>query len=615
MRRLAFAMLLVASAAARAGADTSDAECTCDVTPAACDAGCACDSECQVDWSVDECAAPDSGCLPTVTDPDEATLEQMEQAAPVVVDPPSWTTSLPDVACPDGATAQDGACILDPAALPAGADVQGGCASTGAPGLAIALAAIALVAIARRRRLGLALAIGACTVGGGTWDDAVDDGPTGDTTRYIDVYAADVADHAQFLLANQALAAGADQPAVAFSLDRAVGGVPVLRVAGACGDRLVTSPEPGAELLGWARAGDGDGTAALVELVAPDACTFSYETDPDEIAALIEQGYSVTAELGHVWPPALDDAPVVEPTSDAAPLATPTCHVTKHSAVEMMYASPGHDETLRFLLGCPGEVIVGEKGELGPASAMTEPMAHANGGRSAFVLDRNGDKLRALLARPNGVERTAAYVRHKLAEGYDYVAIDEVTAAPDYADGQSLNRRLRALLLRVPARTFIPYISIDLTQEAEGNIYMRDRRLLLRAFRRRARVLALEVYLQTPQVMAGEAPGVFRRAADRLADAVRGLADGPGINARTISTIGTSMHSTFPQYRYLDEPSHDLASITRQVNAIRHASKRTRQQHGVGWYFVDESDMAPSGHAYSYDELIRRMRTQALRFK
>jgi hypothetical protein len=74
------------------------------------------------------------------------------------------------------------------------------------------------------------------------------------------------------------------------------------------------------------------------------------------------------------------------------------------------------------------------------------------------------------------------------------------------------------------------------------------------------------------------------------------------------------MHSTFAQYRYLDQPAHDLESIKRQVNALRHASWRTRQQHGVGYYFVGKSDMAPISH-YSYDALIRRMRTQALRFR
>jgi hypothetical protein len=80
--------------------------------------------------------------------------------------------------------------------------------------------------------------------------------------------------------------------------------------------------------------------------------------------------------------------------------------------------------------------------------------------------------------------------------------------------------------------------------------------------------------------------------------------------------IGTSMHSQFPQYRYLDQPSNDLRSITRQANAIRHGSKRLRQQRGIGDYFVNRSDMAPlSGAPYTYDGLIRRRRLQALRFR
>jgi hypothetical protein len=202
--------------------------------------------------------------------------------------------------------------------------------------------------------------------------------------------------------------------------------------------------------------------------------------------------------------------------------------------------------------------------------------------------------------------------------GYDYIVIDEITAAPDYRDGSTLNRRLRKLLLRMPARTIIPYISIDLVQQAGGFDRMRERRLLLRAFKRRARALALEVYLHTPDVKAGAAPLNFRRAADRLALSVRGLAHGGGINLRAISVIGTSIHagtSGLAQYMYLDQPSYDLRSLSRQVNAIRHGSKRLRQQHGVGWYFVNKSDMDPRSGGYSYDALIRRMRLLALRFK
>jgi hypothetical protein len=256
---------------------------------------------------------------------------------------------------------------------------------------------------------------------------------------------------------------------------------------------------------------------------------------------------------------------------------------------------------------------MGDKSETGPKNSMRTAAAHAAGGRTAFILDKNGDKLRALLQRPNGFERTVAYLKHKLALGYDYIVQDEVTSAADYADGQWYNRAIRALLLRLPRRSFIPYLSIDITQELSP-IYMRDRRLLLRAFRRHARVLALEVYLHTDQVMAGEAPAVFRRAADRLQNAVAGLHGAAGMNAHAITTIGATHQTIYPQYHYLDDARHDLASITRQVNALRHASRRTRQQHGIGWYFVDPSDLAPTS-GYTIDALVRRMRTQALRFR
>jgi hypothetical protein len=295
--------------------------------------------------------------------------------------------------------------------------------------------------------------------------------------------------------------------------------------------------------------------------------------------------------------------------------ATPKpCKLGAHPALELFYASPGAAETPRFLAGCPGEVVVGEKRERGPIGAMTSAAAHAAGGRTAFVLDRNGDKLRRLLVRSHGVERTRAYLMHKLAAGYDYIVIDEITSAADWADGATLDHRLRQLLVRMPARTIIPYISIDLTTYPPGFAQMRDRRQLLRAFKLRGRALALEDYLHTGQVMAGDAPSAFRRAATRLARAVHGLARTGGINARAITTIGLSRHSGYAQYDYLDEPSHDLAAIKREVNAIRNGGSRLRQQHGVGWYFVNKSDLAPPKN-YTYDALIGRMRAQALRFR
>lgn len=591
MRHLAVLFVLLAAPVARAD------DCPCDVTPAACDAACSCDSECDVDWTLDECAAPDAGCQPAV-DLDEPALEGAEVASPEQLDPVAWPSAAAVVACPDGASNQAGACVPDPATA---STVTGGCAA-GAPGVLVAIAVMLFVL--RRRRAVLALTIAACMVGDATWDDAVDAGPTGDTS-HLDVFVAGT----QYLLENQALAADS-QPVAQFALARATGGVAISRVAGSCGDRLVAGP--GAELLGWARTDAGDGTAPLVELAAPDGCTFVYETDPDAVASLVGKGYTIAGTLGHVWPPGLGEVPAVDAPDDVTALATPApCKIDGRSAVQLLYASTGLDD--RFLIGCPGEVIIGEKSETGPTGVMTTAAAHAAGGRTGFILDRNGDKLRALLARPNGVERTAAYLRHKLAIGYDYIVIDEVTGAADYADGQWLNRRLRQLMLRVPPRKVIPYISIDLTQELDP-IYMNDRAQLLRSFKLRSRVLALEVYLHTGQVMAGEAPSVFRRAVDRVAASVHGLAGANGISAREIITIGLSHHTRFAQYNYLDQPSQDLAAISREANAIRHGSSRLRAEHGIGWYFVGESDLTPS-QGYSYGALIQRMRTQGLRFR
>jgi len=566
------------------------------------------DADPAYDPSIDECADPGAGCLPDTGDLDDAALEAAELAAPADDDPIEWEIDPTAVVCPEGALRDAGGrCLAEPGL---GAST-GGCSTGRGAGVALAAAIAVLIAIARRRRLLLGAALVACAVDSGGWDEAAQGGATGDTAL-IDVHAAELGDGdgAQLLLAHQPLVAGAQEPAAVFAVSRVRAARPLFRATTPAGDRIV---EDGAELLGWARDAAGDGTAELVELQGPDGA-YVYETAPESIAALVDAGFAITNHLGYVWPPGLGDAVVADDDEPTGEAAATTCKVTKRSPLFLLYASPGADESERFLLGCRGEVLIGEKREGGPVGRMRTPDAKAAGGRTAFVLDNHGIKLRELLERDNGVERTAAYLRRKLALGYDYIVHDEITAAPEWRDGATANRRLRKLLLRLPPRVFIPYISIDLVQHPGGFDDLRARRLLMRAFKRRARMLALEVYLHTPEVMAGAAPGAFRVAADRLALSVRGLKFGGGINLRAITVIGTSMHSSLAQYRYLDQPSHDLESITRQASAIRHGSKRLRQQHGLGYYFVNKSDMAPP-RAYSYDRLIRRMRLQERRFR
>ncbi|HUS27206.1 MAG TPA: hypothetical protein VMZ53_01820 [Kofleriaceae bacterium] len=564
------------------------------------------------DPTIDECAAPDAHCLTDSGEPTDAELEAQEMALAEDVVPSTWLAAPADVACPSSSSLQDGRCVPDGTAT---VDIEGGCNASRTTGLVMVLALSGIIVWARRRRA-LLLVLAACALDSGSYDDAVDEGATGDST-FLDVYSTDAGDGTVFLLAHQAPPAGMPEPVAQFSLMREHAALPLFRASTTCGDHLVTVAGDDTELLGWARDTAGEGTADLVELENAAGC-FAYEIDQEAIDALVADGFHVAGRVGYVWPPGLSDPPpppeplTDDPIAANGPAACP--NVNRTSALQLLYASPGKEETLRFLKGCPGEVIVGEKRETGPVGSMKSIEAHAAGGRTAFVLDRHGDKLRELLLRDNGVERTVAYLKKKMQLGYDYIVIDEITASADFRDGTTLNRRLRKLLLRMPARTIIPYISIDLTQQTYGFAAMQGRKLLLRAFKLRARSIALEVYLHTAQVRAGAAPATFRRAADRLALAVRGLSKTAGINRRAITVIGTSMHSSYPQYRYLDQASYDLASLSRQVNALRHGSKRLRQQKGVGWYFVNKSDMAPPS-TYSYDALIRRMRLLGLRFK
>lgn len=289
----------------------------------------------------------------------------------------------------------------------------------------------------------------------------------------------------------------------------------------------------------------------------------------------------------------------------------PACNLGRNPPLVFMYAGLG-SKSLDFLRGCPGEVVAGEKNELGPRGPYATAEAKRAGGRTAFVLADFGRKIRDLLKRPNGVARTNKYLRDKLAAGYDYIVIDEITADPDWADGAQVNRLFRQLLLRLPPRKVIAYISLDLTKYPGGDARMRERKQLLRALATSGKAMALELYLHTGEVMSGAAPRTFSTGADRLQNAVRGLRGAEHINRRAVTVIGLSMASRYPQYRYLDQPRNDLASISKQVSAIRRGSARLREQNGVGYYFVGTYDIRPPASApYTFDSLVERLRVLA----
>jgi hypothetical protein len=287
------------------------------------------------------------------------------------------------------------------------------------------------------------------------------------------------------------------------------------------------------------------------------------------------------------------------------------CHLGSHPPLILLYSGTGHDHDLDFLKGCPGEVVIGEKRQDGPRGALKSAAAHAAGGRTAYVIASNGREIRDLLLN-KGAVGAAHWMRKKLDSGYDYIVVDEVTRDPNWRDGTTVNHRFRRMLELLPPRKVIAYISIDLTQQAGADIYLHNRRYLLRALRNRGRALALEVYLHTAQ--AESSTGAFRTAAWRIAHAVRGMKHASAINRRAISVLGMSIHSSpFPQYHYLDKPSQDLDSVRKQAHAIRFSSSsRLRQQRGIGYYFVGTSDLQPRhGAPYTFDRLVHRMTQEA----
>jgi hypothetical protein len=259
-------------------------------------------------------------------------------------------------------------------------------------------------------------------------------------------------------------------------------------------------------------------------------------------------------------------------------------------------------------------VVIGEKSHDGPRGAFRTATAHAAGGRTAYVYANFGKELLDLL-KTRGPHAAAADVRAKLASGYDYVVVDEITADPRWDDASLESKAFRRMLLELPPRKVIGYVSLDLTRAPGGFAAMKARRWLLRALRLRGRALALEVYLKSSDVVRGAAPAAFRLAADRLALAVHSLPGAAGISTRAITVLGLTAHSKYPQYIYLDDPRADFASLHRQATALRQSGSRLRAQHGLGFYFAGVYELEPTPPAYTLDGLVERVHAETLRFR
>ncbi len=357
-----------------------------------------------------------------------------------------------------------------------------------------------------------------------------------------------------------------------------------------------------AALLSWATGCQG----AMMVADAPDAGCASCE----DAAAPPAPADAAIGEDAYV-PPGDAAIDAGAPADAASPQA---CELGPDAPLILLYGSVGREDNLRFLSDdCSAELVVGEKRDTGPGSVMRRPEVRAAGGRSGYVMDLFGERIRDALRRDNGVARTAEELRAILATGYDYIVIDEITAAADWADGSLVNRRFQALLEELPPRTIIAYVSLDLTMVADDGAGMHARRQLFDALMRYGRAIALEVYLHTGQVMAGQAPDTLRRAAIRLRESVLGLPGGGHINERAITVLGASINQPLAQYNYLDRPSQDLSSIRTQARAVRSYGALLTEQRGLGYYFVNHSDLEPrDGAPYDFDRLIDVMSEEAL---
>ena len=551
------------------------------------------------DPTIDECAAPDSGCIPEPApdEPDEASLAPRRRRRSTAGDRPDRVSERLDGA--DGG----------PPGHRCGRRHRRRMHGQRLPGLVVAAAVVLLIAarsasraahrarrvLARRRQL--------------RRRRRQPDRPAMRTRTSMSTPPSAATPMAcSCSLASQLGRRRREQPIAQFSLHaRARRRCPCPGTHGRAAISLTTARrgrEPAR--LGAPRAGDG--TAALVELARARRLHVRLRDRAGAIDGLVQSGYHDHAHARATC------------GRRASARRRRSRTTTEHRSRSTARAMPRHEARRRSSSStrararrhrcgsssvAPARSSSARSARSGPDGAMNDPRRARRGGRTAFVLDRNGDKLRELLLRSNGVERTAAYLRKKL---------QRLRLHRDRRDhgGLRLARRhdaqppLRKLLLRLPSRTIIPYISIDLTQYPNGYATLRARALCSARSRSARACIALEVYLHTAAVRPG---GARRRhsAAPPIASAL-----GEGAERRRRDQRPRDQRD-----RYLDAlEALSAVPLPRSAEARPHVdhapgqrdpSRQQRLRHSAASAATSSTsrDMAPP-RAYTYDALISR---------
>ena len=382
---------------------------------------------------------------------------------------------------------------------------------------------------------------------------------------------------------------------------------------GACGDRLVASERAAdGELLGYVAAQPAGGTAALTELVAPDGCGAIYETDADAIALWVADGWAPGAVVGYVWPPGWGDAPAADDGAVATD-AVKSCALGRNPALFLFYTGIDRASDSACSAAAPARSSSARSTWIGRTAARRGERARRRRPHRAHLRRQRQAVPRAVAAAqrrrahrrvhppaPEGrlrlCRRRRGHHRSELGRRRDGqpplppapVAHSAAHAHPVHLDRPDDVSGRRAGAARAPlapprvqaARARAGARGVPAHRRGHGRRGASDLPRRRRSHRRRG------------------ARHARRRRHQRARDH-----DARPVDAHALPAV------QLPRRR-----APRSSAIARQATAVRHASSRTRAQHGLGFYFIGRSDITPS-RRYRVADVVAGIHQAMLRFR
>jgi hypothetical protein len=175
------------------------------------------------------------------------------------------------------------------------------------------------------------------------------------------------------------------------------------------------------------------------------------------------------------------------------------------------------------------------------------------------------------------------FVRERIDEGWDYVAIDEINANPNaptqWTNQSESSVRLIAALQELSGsgygRRVMPYFAASTVSNPNRSQQISN---ILQAIPAHMRIGMLELYRYTSDAHTVEQHRAYFHDKARNFEMAA-----PGVNHHIIAILGV-INKSEHNFTYLNDPPDDLASLQRQFAALHQHNSLTRRHPGVGAY-------------------------------